>query len=143
MLRCALAALFFLTAYAQGADGLTPAQQRVRACNTEVKHKGLEHTERSRFITDCLNGRKGERPLTPIQAKNEACTKEADGRGLQGAARRGFMSECTKPEQVKRETAERTKLKNCNRRADGRKLDGEDRRQFIDGCLDGSAVVDG
>ena len=143
MLRWALAVLFFLTAYAQGADGLTPAQQRVRACNTEAKHQGLEHTERSRFITDCLNDRKGRRPLTPIQAKNEECTKEADGRGLQGAARRGFMSECTKPDQMKRETAERTKLQNCNRRADGRKLDGEDRRQFIDGCLDGSAVVDG
>ena len=126
-----------------GDDGLTSAQQHVRACNTEAKHRGLEHTERSRFITDCLNGRKGERPLTPIQAKNEACTKEADGRGLQGAARCGFMSECTKPDQVKRETAERTKLKNCNRRADGRKLGGEDRRKFIDGCLDGAAVVDG
>src|SRR5436309_1021166 len=127
MLRCALAALFFLTAYAQGADGLTPAQQRMGACNTEAKHQGLEHTERSRFITDCLNERKGKRPLTPLQAKNEECTEEADGRGLLGAARRGFMSECTKPDQVKRETAARTRLQNCNRRADGRKLDGEDR----------------
>jgi len=143
MLRCALAVLFFLTAYAQGADGLTPAQQRVRACNTQAKHQGLSGPQRSRYITECLNGRKGERPFTPIQAKNEACTKEADGRGLQGAERRGFMSECTKPDQVKRETADRTKLQNCNRRADGRKLDGEDRRKFIDGCLDGYAVVDG
>src|SRR2546423_13847041 len=123
----ALAVLFIYCASALAADGLTPEQQRLRSCNTQAKAKGLSARERSRFITDCLNGRKGERPLTPIQAKNEACTKEADGRGLQGAARRGFMSECTKPEQVKRETAERTKLKNCNRRADGRKLGGEDR----------------
>ena len=143
MLRCALAVLFFLTAYAHAADGLTPAQQRMRACNTEAKAKGLEARERSRFITDCLNGRKGHRPLTPIQAKNEECTKEADGRGLQGAERRGFMSECTKPDQMKRETAERTKVRNCNRRADGRKLAGEERRRYIDGCLDGSAVVGG
>ena len=143
MLRCALAVLFFLTASAQCADGLTPAQQRMRTCNTEAKHQGLSGPQRSRFITDCLNGRKGKRPLTPIQAKNEECTKDADGRGLQGAARRGFMSECTKPDQVKRETAAHTKLQNCNRRADRRKLDGEDRRKFIDGCLDGSAVVGG
>jgi hypothetical protein len=143
MLRCALAVLFFLTGVASGADGLTPAQQRMRACNTEAKAKGLEARERSRFITDCLNGRKGERPLTPIQARNEACNREADHRGLEGAERRGYMSECTKPDQVKRETAERTKRQNCNHRADGRKLEGEARRKFIDGCLDGATLVDG
>lgn len=138
-----LAVALLYLGQALGADGLTPAQQRMRACNTEAKHQGLSGPQRSRFITDCLNGRKGNRPFTPIQAKNEECTQEADGRGLQGAARRGFMSECTKPDQVKRETAERTKLQNCNRRADGRKLAGEDRRKFIDGCLDGAAVVGG
>ena len=143
MLRCALAVLFLLTGYAHGAEGLTPQQQRVRACNTQAKEKGLEKRERSRFITDCLNGRKGKRPLTPIQAKNEACTKEADQRRLDGAARRGFMGECTKPDPVKHETAEHTREQNCNRRADGRKLEGEDRRKFIDGCMDGGKVVDG
>ena len=144
MLRCLLAVVTLLSlGQALAADGLTPAQQRIRACNTEAKAKGLEARERSRFITDCLNGRRGKRPLTPIQAKNEACTKEADQRKLDGAARRGFMSECVKPDQVKNETAHAIRVQNCNRRADGRKLSGEDRRRFIDGCLDGAAVVDG
>jgi hypothetical protein len=143
MLRRMLAIALLCSGPAIAADGLTPAQQRMRACNTEAKAKGLEARERSRFITDCLNGRKGRRPLTPIQAKNEACTKEADQRRLDGAARRGFMSECVKPDQVKEETAHSTRVQNCNRRADGRKLSGEDRRKFIDGCLDGAAVVDG
>lgn len=143
MLRCLLAVGLLLSGHVLGADGLTPAQQRMRACNTQAKQKGLEARERSRYITDCLNGRKGQRPLTPIQAKNEACTKEADRRALEGAERRGFMGECTKPDQVKHETAQQTRLRNCNRRADGRKLEGEDRRKFIDGCVDGGAVVDG
>lgn len=143
MLRCLLAVGLLLSSHAFGADGFTPEQSRMRACNTQAKQKGLESRERSRYITDCLNGRKGARPLTPIQAKNEACTKEADGRRLEGAERRGFMGECTKPDQVKQETAERIRLRNCNRRADGRKLEGEERRKFIDGCLDGATVVDG
>lgn len=143
MLRCLLAVGLLLSGQAFGAEGLTPEQQRLRACNTQAKQKKLESRERSRYITDCLNGRKAKRPLTPIQARNEACNKEADARGLSEAERRGFMSECTKPGRVKQETAEHTRLQNCNRRADGRKLDGEDRRKFIDGCLDGAAVVDG
>jgi psiF repeat len=142
-MRGLLALIALVAAPVLAADDLTPAQQRMRACNTQAKQKGLEARERSRFITDCLNGRKGRRPLTPIQAKNEACTKEADHRGLDGAARRGFMGECTKPDHIKEETADRTRLKNCTRRADGRKLEGEDRRKFIDGCLDGATVVDG
>src|SRR3954465_4665422 len=101
MLRVLLSLFAFISVPVLGADGLTADQQRLRACNTQAKHKGLEKTARSRFITDCLNGRKGARPLTPIQAKNQACTKEADSRKLEGAARRGFMSDCTKPERVK------------------------------------------
>ncbi len=143
MLRYLLAAGLFLSAPAFAADGLTPAQQRMRACNTEAKHQGLNGRERSRYITDCLNGRKGKRPLTPIQAKNEACTREADHRGLDGAARRGFMSECVKPDQVKEETAAQTRLRNCNRRADGRKLEGKERRKYVDGCLDGAGAIGG
>jgi hypothetical protein len=143
MLRCLLAVALLLSGRAFAADGLTPEQQRLRGCNTQAKQKGLEARERSRYITDCMNGRKGGRPLTPIQAKNETCTREADSRRLEGAQRRGFMGECTQPDQVKHETAERTRLRNCNRRADGRKLEGEDRRKFIDGCVDGATVVDG
>ena len=120
------------------ADGLTPAQQRLRACNTQAKQRHLSGPERSHYITDCVSGRKPGHALTPLQAKNEACTQEADARRLEGAERRGFMSECVKPDRVKEETAERVKVQNCNRRADGRRLDGEDRRKFVSGCLDGS-----
>ncbi|MBV9188869.1 MAG: hypothetical protein JOZ85_00180 [Betaproteobacteria bacterium] len=143
MLRWLLAVGLLLSGPVLGADELTPAQQHLRACNTQAKHQGLSGRERSRYITDCVNGRKGKRPLTPIQAKNEACTKEADSRKLQGAERRGFMGECTKPDPVKQETANNTREKNCNHRADGRKLQGEDRRKFIDGCMEGGKVVDG
>ncbi|HYL90666.1 MAG TPA: PsiF family protein [Burkholderiales bacterium] len=136
-----LLALLAFHGCAMAADGLTPAQQRMRACNTEAKHKHLRGTARSRFLTDCLNGRKGDRPLTPLQAKDEACTKEADARRLEGAERRGFMSECTKPDRVKAETAQRVRLQNCNRRADGRKLDGDERRKFVSGCLGGAAAA--
>lgn len=143
MLRRVLIVGLLLSGHAFGTDGLTPEQRHLRACNTQAKQQGLTKRERSRYITDCVNGRKGKRPLTPIQARNEACTKKADSRGLEGAARRGFMGECTKPDRVKQETAEQTRTKNCNQRADGRKLEGEDRRKFIDGCMDGGAVVDG
>jgi len=126
---------------AMAADGLTPAQQRMRACNTQAKEKGLEARARSRFITDCLNGRHGKRPLTPLQARNEACTREADSRHLDGAARRGFMSDCNKPDQVKQETPQQVKVDNCNRRAVKRGLDGDERRKFVAACLDGSKVM--
>ena len=53
-----LVALLSSCGCAIAADGLTPEQQRLRACNTEAKHRGLKAAERSRFITDCLNRRK-------------------------------------------------------------------------------------
>jgi len=144
-MRCAAVAIaFFYCASALAADGLTPEQQRLRSCNTQAKAKGLASRERSRFITDCLNGRHGKRPLTPLQARNEACTREADSRHLDGAARRGFMSDCNKPDQVKQETPQQVKVDNCNRRAVKRGLNGDERREFVAACLDGSKVtVDG
>ena len=139
-----LASLLVSYACAMAADDLTPEQQRLRACNTQAKEKGLSARERSRFITDCLNGRKGERPLTPLQARNEVCTKEADSRHLEGAERRGFMSDCNKPDEVKQQTPQHVKVENCNRRAARRGLDGDERRKFVAACLDGSKVtVDG
>jgi hypothetical protein len=141
MPRCVLGILFLYCASALPADGLTPEQQRLRSCNTQAKEKGLSARERSRFITDCLNGRKGDRPLTPLQARNEACTKEADSRHLEGAERRGFMSDCNKPDQVKEQTPQHVKVKNCNRRAAKRGLDGDERRKFVAAYLDGSKVV--
>src|SRR3954464_9194179 len=141
MRRYLLAVLLLYCASALPAEGLTPEQQRLRSCNTQAKAKGLTARERSRFITDCLNGRRGERPLTPLPARNEACTKEADGRRLEGAERRGFMSDCNKPDQVKEETPHHVKVENCNRRAAKRGLDGDERRKFVAACLDGSKVV--
>jgi hypothetical protein len=144
MERALLAAFLVWSSTALADDGLTPDQQRMRACNTQAKEKQLSGAERSRFMTHCLNGRNGAAPKpTAHQAKNESCTKQADGRALEGAARRGFMSDCVKPDREKQQTAERQKLKNCNHRADGRRLDGEDRKKFVAGCLDGSTVVDG
>ncbi|HZE60217.1 MAG TPA: PsiF family protein [Burkholderiales bacterium] len=139
-----MAVLLLYCASALPAEGLTPEQQRLRSCNTEAKAKGLSARERSRFITDCLNGRKGDRPLTPLQARNEACTREADNRHLEGAGRRGFMSDCNKPDQVKQETPDHVKVKNCDQRAVKRGLEGDERRKFVAACLDGSRVmVDG
>src|SRR5260221_12675068 len=99
-----LASLLVSYACAMAADDLTPEQQRLRACNTQAKEKGLSARERSRFITDCLNGRKGQRPLTPLQARNEVCTKEADRRHLAGAVRRAFRTDCTRPYVVQQQT---------------------------------------
>jgi hypothetical protein len=144
MRYAALATVFFYCASALAADGLTPEQQRLRSCNTKAKEQGLSSRERSRFITDCMNGRKGKRPLTPLQARNEACTKEADSRRLEGAERRGFMSDCNKPDRVKQETPQHVKLENCNRRAVKRGLGGDEKTKFVAACLDGSGVaVDG
>jgi hypothetical protein len=144
MLRCLVAMLAFWSAFLLAADSLTPAQQRLRACNTQAKEKGLSGAARSHYITDCVSGRPNGRPLTPIQARNETCKKEADRRGLDGAERRGFMGNCTKPDRVKGETPQQVNVENCNRRAEARGLAGDDRKRFIAGCLDGSKVtVDG
>ena len=143
MRYAAVVMCFLYCASALAADGLTPEQQRLRACNTQAKAQGLSSRERSRFITDCLNGRKGKRPLTPLQARNEVCTREADSRHLEGAERRGFMSDCNKPDQVKQETPQHVKVENCNRRAAKRGLGGDERRKFVAACLDGSAVAVG
>ena len=136
MPRCVVAFLLLYCASALPADGLTPDQQHLRSCNSQAKAKGLSARERSRFITDCLNGREGSRPLTPLQARNEACTKDADRRHLDGAARRGFMSGCSKADRVKQETPYQVKVENCNRRATGRGLEGDDQRKFVAACLD-------
>src|SRR5438309_139973 len=141
MRRLSLGLLLLYGASFHLAEWLADEQQRLRACNTQAKAKGLSARERSRFITDCLNDRKGERPLTPLQARNEACTKEADHRHLEGAERRGFMSDCNKPERANQETPHHVKVENCNRRAQARGLTGEDRRKFVAACLDGSSVV--
>ena len=143
-MRALLFVLLLWTAHSLADDGLTPDQQRMRACNTQAKEKPLSGAERSRFMSHCLNGRNGKAPTpTPRQAKNESCTKEADERRLEGAARRGYMSDCVRPDRVKQQTAESDKMKNCNRRAASRKLDAEERKKFVAGCLDGSAAVNG
>lgn len=144
MLRCWLAVLFLWSGCALADDGLTPEQQRLRACNTRAREKQVTGAERNHFMSNCLKGGNGDGPgLTARQAKNESCTRRADERRLEGAARRGFMSDCVKPDRVKQQTAERQKLRSCDRRAGERRLEGEERRKFVAGCLDGSTVVDG
>lgn len=115
---------------------LTPAQQRMRTCNTRATERALEGAERRHFMTDCLNGHDGDgHVLTPHQEKHEECNDEAHG--LEGAERRGYMTECEKSDVAKR-TPPREKAKNCARRADGRGLAGEERAAYIRGCLNGS-----
>jgi psiF repeat-containing protein len=122
-------------AAATPAGELTPAQQRMKTCNTRAKERGLERAERRHFMTDCLNGHDGEgHALTPHQEKHEECNAQA--RGLEGAERRGYMTECEKSDVAKR-TAPREKAKNCARRADGRGLQGDERAAYVRGCLNG------
>jgi hypothetical protein len=136
LLRCSR------SGYAPADDGLTPDQSRMRECNTRAKEKQLHGRVRSHFMTNCLNGGKGDgRPLTERQEKNEACTKDADTRGLEGAERRGFMSYCVKADRVKEETPQRIKVRTCNRRGKDRRLEGEELRKFVAGCLDGAAAT--
>ena len=120
---------------------LTPAQQRMKTCNTRAKARALEGTERSHFVTDCLEGHDGDgHPPTPHQRKHDACNAQA--RGLGGAERRGFMTQCEKSEVAKRSAAPRDKARNCARRADGRRLAGDERAAYLRGCLNASAEED-
>jgi hypothetical protein len=118
------------------ARDLTPAQQRMKSCNTQAQAKGLDGAERSRFITACLNGDGHARQQTPRERLHDECNERA--RGLEGAERRGFMTQCEKGA-VAAQTPAHEQEKNCARRADGRRLSGDDRRAYMKGCLDGTA----
>ena len=65
------------------ATALTPAQQRMKACNTQAKAKQLAGALRNRFVTTCLNGDGYARELTARQRLHEQCNERA--RGLEGA----------------------------------------------------------
>ena len=130
----ALTLLF--AASAAPARDLTPAQQRMKSCNTQAQAKGLDGAERNRFMTACLNGDGHARVQTPRQRLHDECNARAHG--LEGAERRGFMTQCEKgPAAAQTPTKEQEK--NCARRADGRRLDDDDRRAYMKGCLDGAA----
>ena len=132
-----LAIALMLAASGAATRELTPAQQRMKACNTQAKAKELRGAARNRFMSACLNGDGEARAVTPRQRLHEECNERA--RGLEGAARRGFMTQCEKGEAAMESTSEREQQKNCARRADGRRLDGDDRREYVKGCLEGAA----
>jgi hypothetical protein len=132
-----LAIALVLAASGAAARELTPAQQRMKACNTQAKAKELQGAARNRFMSACLNGDDHARAVTPRQRLHEQCNERA--RGLEGAERRGFMTQCEKGEAAVESTSEREQQKNCARRADGRRLDDDDRREYVKGCLDGGA----
>ncbi|HET7366642.1 MAG TPA: PsiF family protein [Burkholderiales bacterium] len=126
-----------LVASVAAARELTPAQQRMKACNTQAKEKQLAGAARNHFMTSCLNGDGSPRKLSARQRLHEECNARA--RGLEGAERRGFMTQCEKGEAGVEQTSEREQQENCARRADGRRLAGDDRRDYMKGCLDGAA----
>jgi hypothetical protein len=132
-----VATALMLAATGAAARELTPAQQRMKACNTQAQANRLEGAMRSRFMTTCLNGDGHERELTPRQRLHEECNARA--RGLVGAERRGFTTQCEKGESATKSASEREQQANCARRADGRRLAGDDRRDYMKGCLDGAA----
>jgi len=125
-----------VAASAAAARDLTPAQQRMKSCNTQAQAKGLDGAERNRFITACLNGDGHPRVQTPRQRLHDECNERA--RGLEGAERRGFMTQCEKGAAAA-QAPQRDQEKNCARRADSRRLGGDDRRAYMKGCLDGAA----
>ena len=126
-----------LAASAATARDLTPAQQRMKACNTQATAQKLDGAARNRFVTACLNGESHARAVTPRQRLHEECNERA--RGLEGAERRGFMTQCEKGAASVETTSESDRQKNCARRADGRRLAGDDRREYVKGCLDAEA----
>ena len=136
-----VATALMLAVAGAAARELTPAQQRMKACNTEAKEKQLEGAERNHFMRGCLNGDGNTHKLTARQRLHEECNERA--RGLEGAERRGFMTQCEKGEAAVKATSERDQQKNCARRADGRRLAGDERREYLKGCLDGAAETGG
>jgi hypothetical protein len=117
------------------ATELTPAQQRMQLCNSRAKDKGLQGTERSKFMNACLDGRATPAPTSVRQRRHDQCNATARERRLAGAERRGYVTECDKPPAVKN-ASERDTPRDCGRRADGRRLDGDDREAYVKGCLD-------
>jgi len=117
---------------------LTPAQERMKVCNSRAKDKGLEGAERGKFMNACLDGQ--EQPAGPSvrQQRHEKCNAIARERTLEGAARRGYMTECEKAPAVKNASARKTG-RDCERRAADRRLEGDERRAYVKGCLAAAA----
>jgi hypothetical protein len=70
--------------------GLTPQQQKMKACNTKAGDQKLEGEARKAFMADCL---KAGTPATQ-QDKMKACNKDASAKALKGDERKAFMSTC-------------------------------------------------
>ena len=132
-----IALALLLAGNAAAAHDLTPAQQRMKTCNTQAKAQQLEGAARNRYMSACLNGDGHASAPTPRERLHEECNARA--RGLEGDERRGFMTQCEKGEAAVQSTSDGQREKNCARRADGRRLSGDDRREYLKGCLDGAA----
>jgi psiF repeat len=117
------------------ARDLTPAQKRMQVCNSRAKEKGLQGTERGKFMNACLDGSDKPASTSVRQQRHDQCNAVARERRLDGAERRGYTTECEKPPAVKNASARDTP-RDCERRADGRRLEGDDRRAYVKGCLD-------
>src|SRR5207248_9143202 len=96
------------------AGELTPAQERMKACNSRAKDKGLEGAERGKFMNASLNGQGKPADLSVRQQRHERCNAIAKERALEGAERRGYMTECEKPPAVKNASVRHATL-DCER----------------------------
>ena len=88
-----------LASPALAGQGLTPQQQKMKACNEEATNKGMSGTLRRQFMGECLKGQPAggtEKALTPQQQKMKACNEEATAKSLTGPERKKFMSTCLK-----------------------------------------------
>jgi hypothetical protein len=81
------------------------AGNKLGACSTEAKEKGLKGEERNKYLSACAKG--GAAASAPAVAasadakkaqgsKLGACSKQAKEKGLKGEERNKFLSECSK-----------------------------------------------
>jgi hypothetical protein len=91
-----MAAVPLFCMYMAVAEGATPQQQKMKACNAEAGSKELKGEERQAFMKSCLSAKAPEpmKKATPQQEKMKACNKEAAGKQLKGDERKKFMSSC-------------------------------------------------
>jgi hypothetical protein len=132
MPRWLLLSLLIALPHAQGEDGLTEQQQRMKRCNGSADAKELRGAQRNHYMVECLKGVENGngRKLTPQQQRSEDCNQAARERRMEGAERRGFLSACTRPSLQKR--------RDCAERAKEMQLEADDRLRFINGCVEGA-----
>jgi hypothetical protein len=91
--RAALLAALFAAASATAADGDRPAQkpqaQKMSACSTQAKDKGLRGDERKSFMSQCLRTKRSQTAM-------QECAAFAKDKGMRGDDRKGYMRDCLK-----------------------------------------------